>query len=65
MAGIDLMNINASTKAVLTNKDCITLDQDYLGAQGYKIKDYGEFEIYYKPLQSGDLSVCYSTQILQ
>ena len=58
MAGNDLMNMNASTKAILTNKDAIAIDQDPLGAQGYKIKDYGEFEIYYKPLQNGDVAVC-------
>jgi alpha-galactosidase len=58
MAGNDLIKMNAVTKALLTNKDAIAIDQDPLGMQGYKIKDYGEFEIFYKPLQNGDVAIC-------
>ena len=58
MAGNDLSTMDAATKAILTNKDAIAIDQDPLGAQGYKVKDYGEFEIYYKPLKNGDVAIC-------
>ncbi len=65
MAGNDLMNMNAATNAILTNKDAIAIDQDLVGAQGYKIKDYGEFEIYYKPLQKRRCSrFAYSTGMM-
>jgi alpha-galactosidase len=59
MAGNDISNMDASDKAILTNRDVIAIDQDGLGRQGYKIKDYGEFEIYYKPLQNGDMALCF------
>jgi alpha-galactosidase len=50
MAGNDLSNMNAVTKNILKNNDTLTNDQDKLGQQGFKIKDYGEFEFFYKPL---------------
>jgi alpha-galactosidase len=59
MAGNDLSHMDPATKAILTNKEVIAIDQDPLGRQGYKIKDYGEFEIYYKPLQNGDMALCF------
>ena len=58
MTGNDLRNMQESTRTLLTNKELIAIDQDPLGKQGFKIKDYGEFEVYYKPLQNGDMAVC-------
>lgn len=57
-AGNDLGNMNPATKEILTNAELIAVDQDPLGKQGFKIKDYGEVEIFYKPLQNGDLAIC-------
>lgn len=58
MAGNDLSSMDAVTKSILTNKDAIAINQDVLGKQGFKVKDYGEFEIFYKPLQNGDIALC-------
>ena len=58
MAGNDLRNMTKQTKEILTNTEVIAIDQDPLGRQGFKIKDFGEFEVYYKPLQNGDVAIC-------
>ena len=58
IAGNDLKNMDAKTREILTNKELIAVNQDVLGKQGYKIRDYGEIEIYYKPLHQGDMAVC-------
>jgi alpha-galactosidase len=57
-AGNDLANMSESTCDLLTNKELIAIDQDPLGKQGFKIKDYGELEVYYKPLKNGELAIC-------
>lgn len=59
MAGNDIRSMSESTRKILTNSELIAIDQDPLGKQGYKIKDYGEFEIYFKPLQNGDVAICF------
>jgi alpha-galactosidase len=59
MAGNDLNHMDEAIAAILTNKEVIAIDQDALGRQGFKIKDYGEFEVYYKPLQNGDIALCF------
>ncbi|MGE5395854.1 MAG: glycoside hydrolase family 27 protein, partial [Candidatus Saccharibacteria bacterium] len=57
-AGNDLSSMDAPTRAILTNPELIAIDQDPLGKQGFKIKDYGELEIYYKPLQNNQAAIC-------
>jgi alpha-galactosidase len=57
-AGNDLANMTETTRDLLTDKELIAIDQDPLGRQGFKIKDYGELEIYYKPLQNEELAIC-------
>jgi len=58
MTGNDLSNMDNFTKNILTNSEIIAIDQDGLGRQGYKIKDYGEFEIYYKLLENDEAAIC-------
>jgi alpha-galactosidase len=57
-AGNDLTNMTESTRKLLTNTELIAINQDALGKQGFKIKDYGELEVYYKPLQNGEMAIC-------
>lgn len=57
-AGNDLSSMDDRTRAILTNPELIAIDQDPLGKQGFKIKDYGELEIYYKPLQNQQAAIC-------
>jgi len=57
-AGNDLGNMDTSTRELFTNADLISIDQDPLGKQGFKIKDYGELEVYYKPLKNDEVAIC-------
>jgi alpha-galactosidase len=58
IAGNDLSTMSKQTKDILTNKEAISIDQDVLGRQGYKILDKENFEIFIKPLSGGDTAVC-------
>jgi alpha-galactosidase len=58
IAGNDLRNMTKSTTQILTNPELIAINQDSLGRQGFKIKDYGECEVYYKPLQNEAFAIC-------
>ena len=57
MAGNDIRAMSADTKAILMNADVIALDQDPLGKQGRRIRDDGDFEVWAKWLQGGDVAV--------
>jgi alpha-galactosidase len=57
-AGNDLPNMTETTRDLLTNAELIAIDQDPLGKQGFKIKDYGELEVYCKPLKNDELAIC-------
>jgi alpha-galactosidase len=58
MAGNDLRNISPEIHDILTNQEVIAIDQDRLGKQGYKIRDLGEIELFYKPLENNDIAIC-------
>ncbi|TXD48193.1 glycoside hydrolase family 27 protein [Polaribacter sp. IC073] len=58
MAGNDLRTMSFSDQEILTNKELIAINQDVLGKQGFKVKDYGNFEIWQKPLENGDIAIC-------
>lgn len=57
IAGNDLRSMNDSTRAILTNRDVIAVDQDWGGMQGHKIRDDGELEVWMKPMSNGDRAV--------
>ncbi len=59
IAGNDLRNMSNATKAILTNKNLIAINQDTLGKQGFKIYDEGNFEIWQKPLSNKNIAVCF------
>ncbi|WP_163514296.1 glycoside hydrolase family 27 protein [Gelidibacter japonicus] len=59
MAGNDLRDMTPVDHSVLTNKELIAINQDVLGKQGFKIEDYGNFEIWQKPLTNGDIAICF------
>jgi alpha-galactosidase len=50
MAGNDLRNMPAEIREILTNKEVIAVDQDPLGHQAVKSRDYGDLEIWSKEL---------------
>jgi alpha-galactosidase len=56
--GNDIQSMEPGTREILINKEVIAIDQDALGKQGFKIKDYGEIEVFYKPLSRGEIAIC-------
>jgi len=58
MAGNDLRSMSAETRAVLTNKEVLQLDQDPLGRQASAVSIREDLEVFVKPLQGGDTAVC-------
>ena len=54
--------MNSVTKNILTNKEAITINQDVLGRQGYKILDEEKFGIFMRPLVDGDTAICLFTE---
>ena len=58
IAGNDLRKMNKETLEILTNKEMIAIDQDLLGIQCFKWFDYGDLEIFAKPLANNELAVC-------
>jgi alpha-galactosidase len=54
IAGNDLRTMSAETRAILTHEEVIAVDQDPLGIQGFKYRDHGDVEIWFKPLAGED-----------
>lgn len=59
MAGNDLRSMSEATRAILTNREVIAVNQDPLGVQGRKIRDDGDHEIWVKPLVNGERAVLF------
>lgn len=51
-AGADLTSMDAETRSIYTNSEAIAIDQDPLGAGAIEVKEYGQIEIWAKPLAS-------------
>ncbi len=59
IAGNDLRTIQKETLDILTNKEVIAVDQDSLGIECFTLYDYGNWQIYFKPLNNGDAAMCF------
>jgi alpha-galactosidase len=59
IAGNDLRTIQKETLDILTNKEVIAVDQDSLGIECFTLYDYGNWQIYFKPLKNGDAAICF------
>ena len=64
IAGNDLRHMSRATRAILTNRAVIAIDQDRLGRQGYRIWRSGrrrdqDREIWMKPLAGGAIAVAF------
>jgi alpha-galactosidase len=58
MAGNDLQNMSPDTKAILTNREIIELDQDTLGLEGFCFRNNGDYEIWIKKLGNSEKAAC-------
>ena len=56
LAGNDLRNMTAATRAILMNKEVIEIDQDPLGKQAWPVR-HGDLETWIKPLADGSFAV--------
>ena len=52
--GNEVRNMSDETKAILTNRDLIAIDQDKLGVQGLRFLIREGLEYWFKPLSNGD-----------
>ncbi|HVF95860.1 MAG TPA: glycoside hydrolase family 27 protein, partial [Flavisolibacter sp.] len=59
IAGNDLRSMSAETKAILTNREVIAVNQDSLGIQGFKYATRDSVEVWMKPLVAGEWAVCF------
>jgi alpha-galactosidase len=57
IVGNDLTIMDDATRSILLNKDVIAVDQDQLGAQGRRVRDDGDLEVWSKPLADGGRAV--------
>jgi alpha-galactosidase len=57
MIGCDVRALDQVTLETLTNTEVIALDQDSLGAQGFRVSRTGRCEVWKKNLKSGALGV--------
>lgn len=53
MAGNDLRGMSAATRATLTNRAVIAVDQDALGRQAQRVRRDGDLDIWSRPLADG------------
>jgi len=53
MAGNDINNMDAATRAILLNREIIAIDQDLLGKQASRIVRDGDAEVWARPLADG------------
>ena len=65
MAGNDIRWMSDETRDILTRKEVIALDQDPLGRQALRWMKFGEWEIWFKPLEGGDMAFCFLNRSLE
>lgn len=53
MISNDVRNMDAATRAILTNKDILAIDQDPLGKQGKRVLNENGWQVFVKPLANG------------
>ena len=59
IAGNDLRKMTTVTKAILTNKNAIAINQDKAGMEGYLYKKMDSIDMYIKPLSNDEWAICF------
>jgi alpha-galactosidase len=57
LAGNDVRSLNEETREILLNKEVISVDQDALGKQGFRVSQHGDAEVWAKPLENGAYAI--------
>jgi alpha-galactosidase len=64
MAGNDIRKMTKETKAILTDKEIIAIDQDAAGIQALKYAEKDSVQTWFKPLLNGGWAVCFLNRSL-
>jgi alpha-galactosidase len=59
MIGCDIRNMDETTRTILLNKDLISIDQDTLGKQGFRVYRKDGLEAFQKPLSGGRVAIAF------
>jgi alpha-galactosidase len=59
LAGNDLRSMSDATRAILTNREVIAIDQDPLGEQARKLRDDGNEEVWVRRLKGGRYAIAF------
>jgi alpha-galactosidase len=57
IAGNDLSKMSDDTRAILTNRDVLAIDQDPKGIQGRRIAQEGPMQVWMRPLADGSVAI--------
>ena len=57
IASCDVRTMDAATKAILTNREAIAINQDSWGVPAWKARKLADLEVWQKPLSGGDWAV--------
>ena len=57
LLGNDLRSVSANTLSIVENTDVVAVNQDWGGSQGRRVADFGETEVWAKPMSDGTLAV--------
>jgi alpha-galactosidase len=59
IAGNDIRSMSAATRAILTNRAVIAVNQDERGIQAWRFMNDGQLEMYAKPLANGEWALMF------
>jgi len=55
--GNDLRSMSSGTLSIIRNTDVVAVNQDWAGSQGRRVRDFGETEVWAKPMSDGSAAV--------
>lgn len=59
IAGNDIRSMSAATRAILTNRAVIAVNQDERGIQAWRFMNDGQLEMYARPLANGEWALMF------
>lgn len=59
MIGCDIRNMDETTRTILLNKDIISIDQDAIGIQGFRVYRKDGLEAFKKPLSGNRIAIAF------
>jgi alpha-galactosidase len=56
LLGNDLRSVSSTTLSIIRNADVIAVNQDWGGSQGRRVRDFGDTEVWAKPMSDGSVA---------